>query len=144
MCAFHFSSLWGKIFPFKYSFGFCKWDSGTPVLSQVRREGETTTLALNFIWKCTARWDFQPSTFSGSSWSRRGRARPGPSDMYEATKRDVKDFSDSDSEVSCSPQCKNATPQLGPLTHAAIQLTAQSHLCALLLPAHPYPLQWYI
>lgn len=61
---------------------------------------------------------------------------PGPGDMYEATKRDVKDFCDFNSAVSCSPQCRDATSQLGPLTHAAIQLTAQFELCGLVLLTH--------
>ncbi len=76
-----------------------------------------------------AHWVFLP----GSCGIGQG---PGPGDMYEATKRDVKDFCDCDSAVSCSPQCRDATPQLGPLTHAAIQLTAQFQLCGLLLLNH--------
>lgn len=60
----------------------------------------------------------------------------GLGDMCKATKRDVKDFCYFDSAVSCSPQCWDATPQLGPLTHAAIQLTAQFELCGLLLLTH--------
>jgi len=48
----------------------------------------------------------------------------------------VKDFCDFNSAVSCSPQCRDATSQLGPLTHAAIQLTAQFKLWGLVLLTH--------
>jgi len=76
-----------------------------------------------------ALWVFQP----GSCGIGQG---PGPGDMYEATKWDVKDFCDFNSAVSCSPQCRDATSQLGPLTHAAIQLTAQFKLWGLVLLTH--------
>ncbi len=104
-----------------------EFDSAVQVLFQVKC-WEWDIFFSDSIWNIfrngissPAHWVFLP----GSCGIGQG---PGPGDMYEATKRDVKDFCDCDSAVSCSPQCRDATPQLGhlPMRQFSWQLNSSS------------------